>query len=270
MLGACLCGAVAMAEPVPETTVWRKVASYLSKEAQIELAGLPAPADAAAQREHEFCTAVVWLDRQPLTEARIDEVEARLKALLAVENNDEIGRASRFLLGRIAQLYRATPDVGQAAEYFRGLIEQPGPGRWADAARVKLAVLVLYALPGAGDGAARVAAVEAMLPGAKDPIVVRDLHRVAARAIMFYNLPPAPALRHLLAADEIGGLSGTLGADQLVQIGELAWDTGDVEMAKRYYERLRAEYPRDPRIYVMDQRNAGNPVPKRSEALHGR
>lgn len=268
MLGVCLCGSLPAAEP--PTEVWRKVASYLSKEAQIELADLPVPTDASAQREHDFCAAVVLLDQQPLTEARLDEVEKQLKALLSVEDNDEIGRAARFLLGRIAQLYRANADAVRAAEYFRGLVTQPGPGRWADAARIKLAVLILYALPDMGNGATRIATVEAMLPEAKDPIIVRDLHRLAARAIMFYNLPPEPALRHLLAADEFGGLSGALGADQLVQIGELAWDVGDVELSKRYYERLRAEYPRDPRIYVMDQRNVGNPVPKRSEELHGR
>ena len=87
---------------------------------------------------------------------------------------------------------------------------------------------------------------------------------------MFYNLSPADALKHLLAADEFGGLSGTPGADQLVQIGELAWDTGQVDLAAKYYERLRSEYPQDPRIYLMDQRRAGNPVPHRTEALHGR
>ncbi|MCC6416027.1 MAG: hypothetical protein IT582_08965 [Opitutaceae bacterium] len=268
MLGVCLGGSLSAAEPTME--VWRKVASYLSKEAQIEFNALPAAAGVAARRERDFCAAVVQLDQQSLSEARLDEVEQRLKALVAAEGNDTIARAARFLLGRMAQLYRANPDVGLAAEYFRGLVEQPGADRWGDAARIKLAVLRAYVLPAVGDAAARVAAVEALLPAAKDPVVVRDLHRVAARAIMFYNLPPAAALRHLVAADALGGLSGTLGADQLVQIGELAWDTGDAALATRYYERLRAEYPRDPRIFLMDQRNAGNPVPHRSEALHGR
>lgn len=253
-----------------EVEVWRQVATYLSKEAQSQLSELSAATGPAAQRERDFCMAVVQLDQQPLTEVRLDDVERRLQQLVATEDNDEIGRAARFLLGRIAQLYRASPDVARAAEYFQGLVEQAGPGRWGEAARIKLAVLRAYALPETGDASARVTAVETLLPAARDPVIVRDLHRIAARAIMFYNLPPAAALRHLRAADEIGGLSGTLGADQLVQIGELAWDTGDEALARRYYERLRTEYPRDPRIYLMDQRTAGHPVPHRSEALHGR
>ena len=257
------------AEGNEDTEVWRKVAMYLSKEAQIDLQDLPSPEDPAGRRERAFCAAVVNLDQQPLSESRLDDVESRLKALLAEADNDEIGRASRFLLGRIAQIYRSKLDLLQAADYFRGLLEQSGPGRWADAARVKLAVLTLYVLPG-DSPSERIAWVEAQLLKTQDPITLRDLHRVAARAVMFYNLSPADALKHLLAADEFGGLSGTPGADQLVQIGELAWDTGQVDLAAKYYERLRSEYPQDPRIYLMDQRRAGNPVPHRTEALHGR
>ncbi len=257
------------AEPDPLVGVWQKVSTYLTKEALIELENLPQPGDAASQRELDFCAAVVELDQQPLSEDRLDDVESRLKALLQANLHDEIDGASRYLLGRIAQLYRAEPDVGMAANYYRELIEQDTPGHWVDIARVKLAVLILYALP-AANAQVRVEQAENLIGEAKDALAVRDLHRVIGRAVMFYNQPPQDALRNLLAADEIGGLVGTLGADQLVQIGELAWDTGDDELAKKYYERLRTEFPRDPRVFLMDQRQAGNPVPKRSKKLHGR
>lgn len=271
LLCTCMSGALQLGKAAgnAETEVWRKVANYLSKEAQIDLQALPSPGEAANQRERDFCTAVVTLDQQPLSESRLDEVEGELKALVAAADNDEIGRASRYLLGRITQIYRGKPDALRAADYFRGLLEQPGPGRWTDLARVKLAVLTLYALPGPSP-AERIALVEAQLPQAQDPIVIRDLHRVAAQAILFYNLAPRDALNHLLAADKFGGLAGTPGADQLVQIGELAWDTGQEDLAVKYYERLRVEFPRDPRIFLMDQRRAGNPVPHRTEVLHGR
>jgi hypothetical protein len=271
LLCACLFSGLqrSKAEGTAEAEVWRKLSTYLSKEAQVDLSALPPPEDAASRRERNFCAAVVNLDQQPLTESRLDTVEAQLKALLADDDNDEIGRAARFLLGRMAQIYRAKPDLELAAEYFRGLVEQPGPGRWADGARIKLAVLTLYALPGPTP-AERIAMVEAQLAKTEDPITLRDLHRVTARAIMFYNLAPEGALKHLLAADEFGGLTGTPGSDQLVQIGELAWDAGQVDLARKYYERLRVEYPRDARIYLMDERLAGNPVPHRTEVLHGR
>lgn len=253
----------------PVVAVWEKVAGYFSREALEVLQELPPPTTDAGRRERDFCAALVHLDQQPLSETRLDDVEAKLKALLSAGGDDAIASASRYLLGRIAQIYRAEADVALAADYYRALIGRPGRGHWSDIARVKLAVLILYALP-AANTAERISDAEALLPGATDPPAVRDLHRVLGRAVMFYNLPPADALRHLLAADEIGGLTGTSGADQLVQIGELAWDTGDEVLAEKYYGRLREEYPRDPRIFLMNQRLAGKPVPQRSERIHGR
>lgn len=252
------------------TDIWEQVAQYSSKEAAWALRDLPPAPNAASQRERDFCAAVVLLDQQPLSETRLDEAGQRFQALLAAGSPDDaIARASLYLLGRIAQIYRAAPDIEQAADHYRRLLRLPHPGHWAELARVKLAVLELYALP-AGDPAERLAAVNGLLAGAQTDMARRDLHRLAARGIMFYNLAPADALNHLLAADAIGGLTGTPAADQLVQIGELAWDTGQVDLAKRYYERLHREFPRDVRGYLMDQRLAGAPVPARGKELHGR
>lgn len=256
-------------EPDSLVDVWQKISTYLTKESLAELQQLPQPENPADQRERNFCAAVIQLDLQPLSESRLDDVEDRLNALLAENISDEIDGASRYLLGRIAQLYRAKTNEGLAADYYRELIERAEPGHWGDIARVKLAVLILYALPGSNT-TERIQRAEALIPGASNPVAVRDLHRVIGRAVMFYNRPPEEALRHLLAADEIGGLTGTFGADQLVQIGELAWDLGKLELSKKYYARLHDEFPRDPRYFLMQQRIAGNPTPNRSPKLHGR
>lgn len=258
-----------LAQPSAEVAVWEKLSIYLSAEAERDLQQLPDVSDPAAIRERDFCAAVVHLDQQPLSESRLDEAEKRFQALLAVEDNDEIARASRYLLGRIAQVFRAQPDVRLAAKYFRGLVEQPGPGEWEEQARLKLAVLTLYALP-IKTPAERIAMAETYASAARDPLTVRDMHRLLARAILFYNFPPESALEHLLAADKIGGLSGTQGADQLVQIGELAWDAGRKDLTAQYYDRLQNEYPRDPRIFIMQERLAGRPTPTRGEVINGR
>lgn len=252
-----------------ETGVWRKVSSYLTKEALIELKYLPAPRNADAQRERDFCMAVVILDQQPLSESRLDDVEMRLKSLVAARDDDEVANASRYLLGRIAQIYRGTPQMQEAEIYYRAVLERNESDEWTKLARVKLAVLELYVLP-APSRQARIDAVLALIEGADDQVTIRDLHRLVARAGMFFNFPPELALKHLIVADEIGGLQGTLGADQLVQIGELAMDTGQPKLSAHYYEKLRRDYPRDPRIYIHDQRQAGRPVPQRREELNGR
>ena len=104
-----------VAEPEGEVGVWQKVSSYLTKEALIELKDLPEATTPATRREREFCWAVVTLDQQPLSESRLDDVEERLQALLAMQGDDEIAAASRYLLGRIAQIYRGSPQMESAA-----------------------------------------------------------------------------------------------------------------------------------------------------------
>ena len=259
----------AWANPTPEVAIWEKISVYQSAVAELELDDLPSPENPAAQRERDFCAAVVHLDQQPLSESRLNEVEKRFVALVEAEGNDEIARASRYLLGRIAQVFRATPDALKASGYFRGLAEQHGPGIWGEQARMKLTLLTLYVLP-IRTPSERLKLAETYTLAARDPIAVRDMHRLLARAILFYNFPPRSALEHLLQADKIGGLVGTQAASQLVKIGELAWDEGDEELAAHYYERLSKEYPRDPRIFVMQQRLAGEPTPGRGEVVNGR
>jgi len=269
LVGAFLGAVSVSAETQNDLGVWRKVSTYLTKEALIELKDLPSPKNAEAQRERDFCAAVVTLDQQPLSESRLDDVEVRLQALLASRGDDDIANASRYLMGRIAQIYRETPQMDAASHYYRAVLESNDSDEWAKLARVKLAVLQLYVLP-AESRQARIDAVLALIAGTDDSVTKRDLHRLIARAGMFFNFPPELALKHLLTADEFGGLQGTLGADQLVQIGELAIDTRQPELSAHYYERLREEYPRDPRIYIHDQRQAGQPVPQRREELNGR
>ncbi|MCF7761769.1 MAG: hypothetical protein K9M98_14815 [Cephaloticoccus sp.] len=269
LLCASMPGAgVVTASETGEIAIWHQVATYLSQEAMVELSDLPEPRDATGQRERDFCAAVVLLDQQPITEGRLDEVERQLNALLAVSRGDDIGRASRFLLGRIAQIFRGEPDLKRATEFYRGLIAEAADDHWSDLARVKLAMLELYALPGPNP-AVRIAAVEALIPGVTERVTLRDLHRLAARGVMFYELDPARALEHLLAADAIGGLRGTPAADQVVQIGNLAWELGRRDLADTYRERLRTDFPRDPRIYHFDRRAAGFPVPVRHKEEHG-
>jgi len=259
---------VVLAGETGEIAIWHQVATYLSQEAMVELSDLPKPRDATGQRERDFCAAVVLLDQQPITEGRLDEVERQLNALLAISQGDDIGRACRFLLGRIAQIFRGEPDLKRATEFYRALINESADDHWSDLARVKLAMLELYALP-APNPTTRIAAVEALIPGVTERVTLRDLHRLAARGVMFYELDPARALEHLLAADAIGGLRGTPAADQVVQIGNLAWELGRRDLADTYRERLRTDFPRDPRIYHLDRRFAGLPVPVRHKEEHG-
>ncbi len=260
-----LCAALAPACAVRaatevETGVWRLVSSYLNKEAQIALGDLPTPADAAAQREHAFLRAVVLLDSQPLTESKLDQVEALLRGVMSGE--DELAGAATYLLARSRQLFRQTADPVGAAELYRRLLKAPQSGLWADQARAKLALLELYVLP-APHPRARLAAVRTLLAEVEGQEARRDLHRLLARATLFYDLSPAAALADLEAAEAIGGLQGEPHADQLVQLAELNLEFGRPGEAARYHALLAELHPRDVRIWALQAKLAGTPAPAR-------
>lgn len=243
------------------TAVWRQVTAFFAKEAMWALEALPPTPEAATQRERDFCHAVILLDLQPLTEARLDEAETRLHQLVAA-GEDELSAAARYLIARSQQLYRQRPDHAAAAQLYREVMMHPEGGPWTELARVKLALLELYVLP-AANPPARLAAARNLLNGASAAFTRRDLHRLLARATLFYDLEPKTAYEHLLAAEVIGGLQGEPHADQLVQLTELAWEFGHREQAAHYHARLAAEYPRDVRAWGLAEKLAGRPAPVR-------
>lgn len=246
--------------------VWRQVTAFFAKEAMWALEALPPTPEAAAQRERDFCHAVILLDLQPLTEARLDEAENRLLRLIAA-GEDEIAAAARYLIARSRQLYRQRPDHVAAARLYREVMAHPRGGPWAEMARVKLALLELYVLPAANPHA-RIAAARSLLAGAGEDFTRRDLHRLIARATLFYDLDPAAAFADLLAAEAIGGLQGEPHADQLVQLTELAWEFGRTAEAARFHARLVAEHPRDVRAWGLAEKLAGRPAPARGRFGH--
>jgi len=249
------------------SAVWRQVTAFFAKEAMWALEALPPTPEAATQRERDFCHAVILLDLQPLTESRLDDAEQRFHRLRAARNDDEIAVAAGYLLARSRQLYRQRPDHAEAARLYRETMAHPRGGPWAELARVKLALLELYVLP-AVNPSARIAAARTLLTGAGEDFTRRDLHRLIARATLFYDLDPAGALADLLAAEAIGGLQGEPHADQLVQLTELAWEFGRTAEAARFHARLVAEHPRDVRAWGLAEKLAGRPAPARGRFGH--
>jgi hypothetical protein len=263
-LGWVLVGSPGRAETtLPE--VWRQVTTFFTKEALWAWEKLPPAGDPLSAREQAFCRAVILLDHQPLTESKLDEAEALLRDVTGPR--DELAAAARYMLARSKQLYRQQADHTAAAAIYRELLAAPEAGLWGDLARVKLALLELYALP-AESPRARIATARTLLAGVVEPEAQRDLLRLLARATLFYDLPARAALDDLETAETIGGLQGQPHADQLVQLFELSLEFGRRESAARYLEKLRAEHPRDVRAWALNEKLAGRPAPARTTFSH--
>lgn len=239
---------------------WRLVAGNLPNEAAAALKA----STSDDPRERALAEAVVLAARQPLTDERLIEAERRLNALAA--ERDEAGAAALYLAGRLHQLHFSTPDLPGAAAYYRRLADYQPESPWAQLGLVKLAVLTLYVLPEPAGPVARIAAAESLLPRVSLPPLRRDLLIVLGRARLFHDVQPEQARENLLAADNIGGLTGLAEADVTLQIGELCFRAGDDARAQDYFERFLKANDADPRgfqvqtrLEAMAERRKGQP-----------
>ena len=223
--------------------VWTLVARHLPGDAAAELG----TAKSARSRETEFAQAVILMDSQPVTEAKLQQVEQQLATL--ARGDDEIACASGYLIGRLYQVHFPKHDPGRAAAEFEHLAATHATSYWAQLGLVKLALLRLYAQPEPAEPTARIAAAEAILPRLTAPELRRDLHIVLGRARLFHGLPGV--LDHLLAGERIGGLTNVPRADLQLQIAELSRRDGNWEQAHFFFQRFLDENEVDARAYQV-------------------
>jgi hypothetical protein len=261
-LGLLLASSLLAAGPLradePLAGAWRFLAGQQLVEAGLALKS----AAESDPRERELAQAVLLVAQQPVTDLRLAEAERRLQALATVA--DETGAAAQYFAGRLHQLHFAKPDHRRAADYYRALAVRQPASHWAQLAQVKLALLTLYMLPEPAAPAARLAAVEAMLPGMTIPRLRRDLLIVLGRSRLFYDEPVERALADLVAAADIGGLTGIAEGQFLLQVAELSFRTGRDEQARDFFVRYLRDNEADPRSFTarerlreIDERRAG-------------
>jgi len=202
----------------------------------------------ATSRAARFGRTVAILDRQPVTSAQVNEAR-RAFSDIAGSGSDDAAQGSLFFLGRIAQHHQASPDAAAAAhEYRRLIVAHPGSA-WAQTALARLAMLEIYALDGRLSAGERITRAERLLPHATAAQALGDLHLAIARAVLFYRLPPARALPHLIEADRLGLVEPGDADTVETQIIELSLLGGNDAQAMRYLRRFLRESPQDPRVY---------------------
>jgi tetratricopeptide (TPR) repeat protein len=242
---ACLSALPAAADP-GLAEAWSKVAGHLYTEAGLALRG------AEDSRERALAAAVLLAAQQPTTDERLRTAERRLQEL--AEPDDAVSAAALYLAGRLHQVHFSRPDYARAAEYFEQLAARFPDSHWAQLGLVKLGLLQLYMLPGAGGPDLRLAKAAALLPRLTIPQLRRDLLIVIARSRIFYEQPLDDVLRDLLAADAIGGLTGPALGEFLLQIAELSLRAGHLRQGREYFTRYLGLNTADPRAYTANER----------------
>lgn len=231
---------------------WESAATFFPNESMMVFQRLGGD-QIDGPREARFGYAVSLLSSTPSTEQKLNDAEVVFEDL-AASGEDHFALGSRYLLGRLYQIYRSPSDPTRAAEQFRQLVALNRDSRWGQMALTKLTMVVVFALPDAGEPEQRIQAGRELLDLAITPDAQRDINMILASAHFHYDLEPTGALPFLLAAEEGGYLDVGTRSDVLVRIGELLVLAGRTDEAIVYYQRFVDDFYGAARRYAVEQK----------------
>lgn len=203
--------------------------------------------------------AAALLNVQPRTVDRIADARRLLEAIAAENRSDDAGVSARYLLARIADAHQQPRDPALAARLYRSLLDENTAHPLAQAAGVKLALILLYD-PAQPDLAGRFAGAEALLAHVTHAGPRSDLLVILGRSALHFGRPPRDALRWLAAARESGFALRSVAADTLVALSDLALELGETGLARECLSEFVDAYPRDSRSAWLRGRLAALPA----------
>ena len=242
---------VAALEPTAWPEAWRAGSRLLVNDAHRAFA-----AAKAETRESRFGEAVALLNVQPRTTANVDRAGELLAALVREKADDDFGVMAEYYRGRIAEVHRSPVDRAGALAIYEALVRAHPDHLFAQMAAVKACVLHLYAVDNTIPPAVRLERAEALQSGFTWPEAQRDYHLVMADAIARLGGSGEAEVAHALAAERAGHMDRITRANTALRVAEISRTLGQKQRAIEYYRKFLAEYSREVRVYLVQQRLA--------------
>ena len=254
------------AAPAKWTDGWELTDQYRFDEARETFAHarVTSPED---QRAAHLGEANALLNLQPRTNANLVACVRQLQALVQEKITDDAGVAALYLLARIEEIHRPVPDLPAAVALYTRLAESGSRHPLAQLGTVQLAMLTLYRPLTASLPEERLAAAEAWGKRLTLPSAQGDFHLLLARSYLYFKGSKARAMEHFLEAHRLGITADRVRADACFATAELARETGQDEIAARFYAGFLAENPRDMRAWTARQALAAISSPGSSPAM---
>lgn len=250
-LGFTLAVAVFARAEVSADDPWRLGLAYSFNEASDAFARTlrTRPDD----RQAQLGRAAALLNVQPRTASRVREARDLLELIARENAHDDPGICARYLLARIADAHQQPRDAALATQIYRALLTENTSHPLAQAAGVKLALILLHD-PAEPNLETRFAAAEALLAHVTDPSPRSDLFVILGRSALHFNRPPRDALRWFAAARELGFSLRSVSSDTLVALSDLALELGETGLARECLAEFVETYPRDSRCAWLRSR----------------
>lgn len=247
------------AEESDLAAIWTSATQLLVNEAYVGFQRVRSGDDDDA-READFGVALMLLNKQPKTEANIQQA-ADLFAQVGAGGDDDLSVLAAYYGARIEQMHRFEPNSAAAIALYNSLIESHPGHPIAEVAISKRAVLEIYDDSPLEAKRARLEQLATLAPTLQYPPARRDLHLLLADSYARLFQDNQNTLAELLAADAEGIERPKNRSDVWVRIGELARLTGQPELARRYYKKFLESFRRDNRTFTVRQRLEALPSP---------
>jgi len=232
---------------------WDLTAHYRFNEAR-DAFGLARPVTPTEARLNRLGLANALLNVQPRTDATLTQCVGLLEKVVGENVGDDAGITALYLLGRIDQIHRATPDLAAARRRYTQLADGGSPHPLAQLGIVQLALLTLYRpLVPTTPPVERLAAAEALAARLTLPSAQSDLQLLLARSTLFFGGAKEKALEHFLAARKLGIAPDRVRADTAFSTAELARELGHTHVAMECYTAFLQDNPRDVRGWTARQ-----------------
>ncbi len=250
---AATVGPAAAGAPAPLTAAWQDAAERLVNDANQAFAQAQ-PAPGANALEREMGEAVTLLNVQPRTEGNVARARAMLEKAAREAPAGEVSIFANYFLARVHESYEEPAEPDQARLIYRELIERYSGDSLAENSAARLVLMDLYANIPAHERSRRFVALEKLGAQLKSADGRRDYHLNMGNAYIDFEGSRASAIAHFLAAEAEGITHREVEAATWIAIGELARAEGRTSLARRYYGKFLAKYPRDNRHYTIQRR----------------
>ncbi len=234
---------------------WTAAARLLNQEAFRDFTDL-AESDQADEREANFGLAISLLGIQPKTRENVDRAASLFDELGTATPEDRFTAPARYYRARLEQVHRFEPNPAKAADLFEALYHDHPEHPLGQEALVKVALIRLYEDVDPDEIERRMSHFRELAATLSAPSPRRDLYLTLATAEARHFGESAKSLDDLLAADRLGIARPITRADAWVRIAEVARKVGRAPVAREYYERFLATFPRDSRHYLVTERLA--------------
>lgn len=196
----------------------------------------------------------VWQHRRPGED--FERARELYRRVLKELPETDVAPTVHLALARSWELDYQNPDLEKARTLYREIVETRQGAEAATRAKLRLAMSYIEEM--SGDSAARGAEMlEEWVEENPESTYRAAVYLVLGRVYLYPLEDEQKALQALLKADEVGIYSYSLNADlyyRIADIAHYAFEEPRVEIARKYYNKLRTEHEDDPRGFIAKKR----------------